>query len=255
MACKRMMELCSMHDNSHNLSNENLALLYFEMLNYQDLKPIIIDEVGKFITKLMKTNDSLVDVFKVFTPKTTTFYENNQNVHSICSSTDKIALLVIADYGCKYSRPKWRKYNIYFQTLESYDYHSFKLTRLFAAVLNCIKNQPSDIHKELMIRLKQEMSDSIDKCLIGYIVRLLNVFRGYITKYEVDIDSYEQERSKAYLLLNKHINPYSDDIMQQIQTLINNKVIIIPHFLIEILNAYTGESWYMQDNVVKYTKK
>lgn len=247
-----MMELCSMHDDSDKLSNEQLTLLYSEMMNFQDLKPLIIDEVGKFIENLLSTNDTCVNVFKVFTPKCNTFYDNNQNVHSLCSETDKVALLLINDYGCKYKRPCWKRYINYFQTLESFEYHLFKPTQLFAAVLNCIASQPNN-SKDLLIRLKQEMTDSLNKCLVGYIVRLLNVFRGYIPKYQVDMDLYEQERAKAYLLLNKHVNPYSDDILQQIEHLINNKTInITQEYLVKILNAYTGESWYMQDGLVKH---
>lgn len=252
MACKRMMELCAMHDNSDTLSTESLAILYIEMMNYQDLKPLIIDEVGQFIEKLSSTNNSLVKSFQVFTPKSTTFYENDQNVHSLYSETDKIALLLIKDYGCKYTRPKWPKFVKYFATLESFEYNPYKLASLFAATLNCINNQPRNVRDELMIRLRQEMTESINKCLVGYIVRLLNVFRGYISKYQVNVDSYEQERSRAYLLLNKHVNPYSDDILDQIESLINNKVIEIPQYLVEILNAYTGESWYIQDGLVKH---
>lgn len=242
------MELCAMHDTSENLSVDKLALLYIEMMEFQDLKPLITEEVASFIA----ANDMVDDRFKVFIPKTRTFYENDQNVHAVCSQTDKMALLLIHDYGCKYKRPKWTNFSSYFQRLESYDYDHFKPTCLFAATLNCIQHQDTAIRKELMTRLKQEMKDSINKCLIGYIVRLMNVFRGYIVKYQVDMDCYEQERARAYLLLNKYVNPYSDDILYQIETLINNKVVCIHEdHTIQILNAYTGECWINVDGLIK----
>jgi hypothetical protein len=57
---------------------------------------------------------------------------------------------------------------------------TFKL--VFDGLWNYIQNQKTDIRKDLLLRLDQELEDNVGTCAQGNLSRLINVLSGYIEK-------------------------------------------------------------------------
>lgn len=239
---EKLMKLASLYDKDLFLSTKDRIHLYNTMLEYDELKSYGEMELGKIIPYL--------DFIKNSDRKT--FYEKNHNVHDLCTNTVKVALDLIHNFGeGDYTRPaEFSNFSAFFSSLETHTFHAFCPKRLFTAVYNYAKKSP--YRDELMKRISEEITESEGLCITGCIVRLVNVLRGYDDKFQVNLDAYETVKARTFYKLTKLINPYTDDILVQIENIVNSHQIKLPKkYALKILKAYTGESWIKKGKLLK----
>ena len=62
---------------------------------------------------------------------------------------------------------------------------------------------PLELQNSLKCRLYEELTDASGLCSTAYIVRLINVFRGYVDRYETTIDFTEQLFARITAIVSK----------------------------------------------------
>lgn len=85
---------------------------------------------------------------------------------------------------------------------------SFTAYSLFTSVIKYINK--SEHKSELIIRLKQEINEMDKLCISGHITRIINVFKGFDERFEVNMNFADQLKSVIKTLLSKEINKLED---------------------------------------------
>ena len=190
----RLTHLCSTLNKETELNYYDRILMYKNLLE-QTLDPELKDLHTDVLTNLrsyykesvLRNNDhelntiySLLERWILRIEKT--LYLNSENVHGFSNTATKIALKIIKQHPQKYCRPRNSVFNSittckYFDLIESDSpYNGIELTDLFASIWEYIgKHQ---LYTFFLRRLLQEIENSVDACLSGRFVRLVNVING-----------------------------------------------------------------------------
>ena len=246
----RVKMLSKEYDTDDMLDIDDRINLYRRMMDYDELRPFAIESVTKLVKEASGRELEKYRVFnlKMFIPHRVAFYDDEHNVHGLSAETVRVAINIINKWPCNYHRPRELSFPAFFTDLEQSVFYDFDPKKLFASIWMCVTSSPHSC--ELKRRVNEELSDATGMCLTGCITRLVNVIRGFQPDFETIMDDYEYARSKVYYELNKHINPYEDDILNQIVTVVNSGTVSLPekHALF-ILKAYTGETWRRIDGM------
>ena len=70
----------------------------------------------------------------------------------------------------------------YFSDAPIYNLESPTFKLVFDGLWSYIQNQKTDLRKDLLLRLDQEIEDNVGTCAQGNLSRLVNVLSGYIEK-------------------------------------------------------------------------
>lgn len=246
----------NLHDNDRiNMYEQLLFLLNDPILNFikidvllglTEFKNKLINNHDINMLKKLKTTCNLDFYIPEFRPS---IYNNKQNVHSYVSETVRIAKILLKLYPTIYERPFNHSF---FEIIEKTDlYQTIDLKLLFASVYKFI--QISNHKNELMKRLIEEMEESKDLCLSGHICRLVNTLTGFTDDEQllIKIDEYEYHRAKTFNEINKKIDVFTlDGLNERIQKAVNTKFINIDDkFGIRILSEYTHIHWNLKNGV------
>lgn len=186
-----------------------------------------------------------------------TLYFNPENVHVFSSEAIKVAKKIIKQYPQKYNRP----YNSVFESPNAYTYFELiendpyycgiKLTDLFASIWCYISKHK--LYSYFVQRLLQEIEESIDVCLSGRFVRLVNVINGVDENFTFFVKEQEYHQSYIFHLLNKHVNVLDlENFEQSVEECINTNIDLIKAIesnniqkegVIQILQNYTKTNW------------
>lgn len=240
------------------------------MLTFQDLKNFALEPLVKLYEVLVDEMDqNSIDIlkntlydfgiaFKLSIPQKT-IYTDRENVHSMVSSTTRVARRLINDYaGLEYRRPlELSVYDGFFNMIESETYHAFDSKLFFMSLWNFITN--SKYKDDMIRRFKEELEDSEGLCMTGYIVRMLNSIRGFgYEQYEIKLDPYEYERAKMFNIFNNELKSFAFDsraMIGRLKHLLNsNKIVLSDKYGMDILRSYTGVNWSKNGSVFDFNE-
>jgi hypothetical protein len=140
-------------------------------------------------------------------------YNDAQNVHasavqkSILISIQNLFLDKFPDVSFETTgNPSIDK--IIYDNFKCMDVHSvllFSYKEIFQKVWNRISHcECSNMKKELMKRLKEEIFESESKCFTGQITRLLNVFVGFYSDISINISDADQIYARIMTIIKKN---------------------------------------------------
>lgn len=223
------------------------SLRYMMMRFQQDGDNVVADNV------VAADNETVNAAFNVPLSITKTIYNDKQNVHSFTDDTLAIAAKLVRLYPSEYTGRPWD--HSFFDKIESTRdcvYGDINVRDLFASTLKYI-NQ-SEHREDLMVRLREEMDESIDMCLSGHIVRLINTLRGFSSEFETTLDPYEYIKAKTFHSLNMKIDVFdTQNLIGQVESFVNDKSIELDRqYAIRILTDYTRCRWEYDSQLDMY---
>jgi len=261
-----LQQLLQLHDQEDTLNSQTRIKVYKDLLDIttyldlNDLQSDVIQSVRAYY-KILREKGCVFDLllfehtfqdqayktfgFITFTP---TVYDNPQNVHVFADPTTRAAKNIIKKYPAHYFRPTElanTEFDPFFQTIETTNsVHGIQLTKLFASIWLVITIKD----KNLVTRLIEEIKDTKDVCLTGYVVRLVNVLSGTLPGLGLQIEQREYNKSFIFHQINKNIDAFDVlNIQNQVKHIINNlvdKQDIPTSQVLYALEAYTKIKWY-----------
>jgi len=169
------------------------------------------------------------------------FYENKQNAHDEVLNQETIqkALLLFQD-TTKYHKADSNPYKEMPELLEEWygksdvldgiltrtkidntqfgdpDIRMFSISSLLYEILLFIQNAEPDLRENLKRRLFEEFEDVGGLCSTAYVMRFMNIFRGYVEKYEANIDFKDQLFSKVSIIVSEHFLRKGDRVPEEV---------------------------------------
>lgn len=195
-------------------------------------------------------------------------YNSKENVHIINSDTLKVAAQLVDDYYTDDADVQ-REYSILLlncpssvvrnvsgaiqriqESTTKYGYgKAFTLSKLLLSVVSYIEQSKDKI--ELYKRLYEELADMDKKCSTGYIVRLINVLRGFSDKYEVNLPVKDQIYARLSILIENDLKTNEDIVADP--SLINEYVIKEKErYIKDLLQEYPSETKEVDNAIYKY---
>lgn len=269
----RITKLFSLLSNETLLVHYDRILMYKELLEHttepelKDLHISVVTSVHSYYREIVLRNnnyelDTMYTVLEKWIPKIgKTIYSNPENVHSFSEEAIKIAKKIIKQHPQKYHRPYY--HNVfgllespivytYFELIENDpDFNGIKLTDLFASIWDYISKHK--MYTYFLQRLLQEIVDSIDVCLSGRFIRLVNVINGIDEFYNFFANIKEYNKSHIFHLLNVNVCMLDlENFPQNVEKCINTNVDLIEAIkthkipvedMTQILQNYTKTPW------------
>lgn len=257
------------------LSNENKLVHYERLLMYKnlleqtknselkDLHTDVVTSLHSYYQEIVVRNDNheidmLYNVLEKWIPKLgKTLYSNPENIHGFSTEAIRVAKKIIKQHPQKYQRPCDHVFDspiatTYFRLIENdFLYNGIKLTDLFASIWDYISNH--ELYSYFLERLLQEIEDSVNVCLSGRFVRLVNVINGVDENYQFFVKKQEYHKSYIFHLLNSHVSMLDlENFVQNVEECVNANADLIKATrskelqkseVIQILQNYTKTNW------------
>jgi hypothetical protein len=265
----QLTHLFSLLSKETELNYYDRILMYKDLLEHtldaelKDLHTSVLENLHSYYKEIVFRNNDheLNTIYNLLgrrIPKMgKTLYFNPENVHVFSKEATEIALKIIKQYPQKYRRPRNSVFNSttmcsYFDLIESdRPYNGIELTDLFASIWEYIgKHQLYDF---FLRRLLQEIEDSVNVCLSGRFVRLVNVINGVDDDFVFSVSKQEYHQSYIFHLLNKHVNILDlENFEQNVEQCINTNADLVKttrsndiqkEEVIRILQNYTKSEW------------
>lgn len=265
----RLTHLFSLLSRETELNYYDRILMYKNLLEHtsdpelKDLHESVLTNLHSYYKERVFCNNdhelnTIYSLLGRWIPKTgKTLYFNPENVHVFSKAAIEVALKIIKQHPQKYRRPRNPVFNStttckYFDLIESdRPYNGIELTDLFASIWEYIgKHQLYDF---FLRRLLQEIEDSVEVCLSGRFVRLVNVINGVDDDFLFSVAKQEYHQSYIFHLLNKHVNILDlENFSQNVEQCINTNADLIKatrsndiqkEEVIRILQNYTKSKW------------
>lgn len=265
----RLTHLFSLLSRETELNYYDRISMYKHLLEYtldpelKDLHKSVLTSLNSYYKEITFRNNcheihTICSLLEKWIPKMgKTLYLNSENVHVFSKAATEIALKIIKQHPQKYCRPCNLVFNSitackYFNLIESDSpYNGIELRDLFASIWEYIgKHQRSDFFLQ---RLLQEIEDSVEVCLSGRFVRLVNVINGVDDAFVLSVEKQQYNQSYIFHLLNKHVNILDlENFSQNVEQCVNTNADLIKatrsndiqkEEVIQILQAYTKSKW------------
>lgn len=265
----RLTHLFSLLSKETELNYYDRILMYKNLLEHtseselKDLQASVLTDLHSYYKEsVFRNNDhelnTIYNLLGRWIPKMgRTLYSNPENVHVFSKEATEIALKIIKQHPQKYRRPRNSAFNstmmcLYFDLIESdRPYNGIELTDLFASIWEYIgKHQLYDF---FLRRLLQEIEDSVNVCLSGRFVRLVNVINGVDDDFVFSVSKQDYHQSSIFHLLNKRVDILDlENFEQNVAHCINTDADLVKatrsndiqkEEVIRILQNYTKSEW------------
>lgn len=248
---REMQILASFYDIEETLSFNQRIVLYEKMLTLEDLKHFAIESIKNWlpelpegkrrdVAQLLKTKFLPIPIFD-------TFFHDKQNVHILASSTTDVAKRLCDRFGDELTKTpqELKRFSGILKEIKRSEFE-FDGSKLLKAIWYVVSVSIHNI--EMLNRLKEELVECENVCLVGCVSRLINALRGFgLDEFETKINEYEIEKSRIFHKLSSMWD-VTDPDLKKIQTIVNSHPTEFSgKFILQILNDYTGTKWQMVD--------
>ena len=287
----RFAELFSLLTYEQKLNHMSRIHLYKELLentSVPELEDFFNSVLAEFRKYYQKELQAIGNEYYLYTAEnllykwcplvTKTIYQNSQNVHAFSKPAVRTAKLLIQEFQHSYfsftdakalttvgAREEALEYFLFSPEIKKYlnllesdsSYQGVFLTDLFAAVW--FYTSKSGCQEFLRKRLLEEIKDSVDTCLSGKFIRLVNVINGVDENFSFTLQKTEYDKSYVFHQLNKLVDVCNwETITEQVQSYINDRIDvknISPEEIINILQSYTKGVWNYVNGTYKPASK
>lgn len=264
--------LITLFDQEHSLTHNVRVRMYEELLDAVTsdylLSTLLLDDILKGLRQYCDELASSHDYHTIYKFEDTfskwmhipakTVYHNPQNAHMFMTPAVQAAKEIMNKYPSVYIQRPFE--HSFFDMIETEVLvNGIHMPSLFASVWEYISNHKE---KDLMTRLLEEMDDSVDMCLSGHLVRLVNSVKGFDNNsFHFNIELYEYNKARVFHLINKTLDLTTlDNFLERMQIALNgvlNEVInedISTHDILQILKDYSKHQWLFVDGKFTYIK-